>query len=123
MPEKAPRKARKTARQQRNPLPLIFIGLGGVLLITLAIVFLTQQTTPATPAAPTPVSDTRSVPRVGLEEALQALENGEAVFLDARSAESFKLLRITGAVNIPEYELSTRLAELDKTAWIIPYCT
>ncbi|GAB4494677.1 MAG: hypothetical protein Fur0016_23830 [Anaerolineales bacterium] len=118
MPEKTSRKARKTVRQQKNSLPLVLLGLGGLLLITLAVVFLTRP-----PAATTPASDTRSVPRVGLEEALQAYEKGEAVFLDVRSAESFNLLRISGAVNIPENELLTRLSELDKNNWIIPYCT
>lgn len=123
MPEKASRKARKTARQRKNPLPLMLLGLGGLLLIALAVIFLNQSPAAAPPTAPAPASDTGSVPRVGLEEAYQAFENDEAVFLDARSAEAFQLLHLTGAVNIPEYELSTRLAELDKNDWIIPYCT
>lgn len=123
MPEKASRKARKTARQRKNPLPLVLLGLGGLLLIALAVVSLTRPPAATTPTAPAPASDARSVPRVGLEEALQAYEKGEAVFLDVRSAESFQLLRITGAVNIPGNELPARLAELDKNDWIIPYCT
>ncbi len=123
MPEKASRKARKTARQRKNPLPLILLGLGGLLLVALAVIFLSQSPEAAPPTAPAPASDTRSVPRVSLEEAYQAFENDEAVFLDVRSAEAFQLLHVTGAVNIPEYELSTRLAELDKNDWIIPYCT
>lgn len=118
MPEKTSRKARKTARQQKNSLPLVLLGLGGLLLIALAVVSLTRP-----PAATTPASDTRSVPRVGLEEALQAYEQGEAVFLDVRSAESFALQHITGAVNLPENELPARINELNKNAWIIPYCT
>lgn len=120
MPEKTSRKARKTARPRKNPLPLVLLVIGGFLLIALAVVSLTQ--TPAT-TPPTPTSDTRSVPRVTLEEALQAFQNGEAAFLDVRSAESFDLLHITGALNIPEYELSTRLTELTPSDWIIPYCT
>lgn len=123
MPDKASRKARKTVRQRKNPLPLILLGIGGFLLILLAVVFFTQQSTPAALTASAPASDTRSIVRVGLEEAYQALENGEAVFLDVRSAESFGLKRITGAVNIPENELLNRLADLDKNDWIIPYCT
>jgi len=125
MPEKSSRKIRKSARSQKTPLPLIFLGIGGLLLVALAVIFLTQQPATATPTppAPAPASDTRFAPRVGLEEALQAFENGDAVLLDVRSAESFGLKRITGAVNIPENELPTRLAELDKNDWIIPYCT
>lgn len=123
MPEKTSRKARKIARQRKNPLPLILLGLGGLLLIALAVVILTQPPAATMPTAPAPASDTRSVPRVGLEEALQALQNDEAVFLDVRSAESFQLLHITGALNIPENELPARLSELDKNDWIIPYCT
>ncbi len=123
MPEKSSRKARKIARAQKNPLPLVLLGLGGLLLIALAVIFLNQSPAAAPPTAPAPASDTRSIARVGLEEAYQALENGEAVFLDVRSAESFGLKRITGAVNIPENELLNRLADLDKNDWIIPYCT
>lgn len=95
------------------------LGIGGLLLIALAVVFLNRP--PAT--APAPASGTHSVPRVGLEEALQALESDEAVFLDVRSAESFQLLRITGAVNIPGNEQPARMSQLDKNAWIILYCT
>ncbi len=123
MPEKSPRKARKTARSQKNSLPLVLLGLGGLLLIALAVIFLNQAPAAAPPTVSAPASDTRSAPRVGLEEALQALENGDAVLLDVRSAESFQLKHVTGAVNIPENELPTRLAELNKNDWIIPYCT
>ncbi len=119
MPEKASRQARKTAHLRKNPLPLVLLALGGLLLIALAVISLTQP--PAT-TPPTPISDTRSVPRVTLEEAFQAYQKGQAVFLDVRSAESFDLLRITGAVNIPANELPARISELDKNAWIIPYC-
>lgn len=121
MPEKPRRKPAKTARPQKNPLPFALLGLGGFLLIMLAAFLLTRPS--ATPPAATVPADTRSVPRVSLEEARQALERGEAIFLDVRSAESFRLKRITGAVNIPENELPNRLGELEKSAWIIPYCT
>lgn len=123
MPEKAFRKTRKTARQRKNPLPLVLLGLGGLLLIALAIVFLTQQPAAATPTATPAAPNTSAVPRVSLDEAKQALETGEAVFLDARSATAFDLKRIAGAVNIPENEIAARMTELDKNDWIIPYCT
>ena len=124
MPEKNSHKARKIARQRKNPLSLVLLGIGGFLLFLLAVLLLTQQFTSATPtAAPSPALDTRSVPRVGLPEAYPAFENGQAIFLDVRSVEAFQLLRITGAVNIPEYELTSRLTELNKNDWIIPYCT
>ncbi len=123
MPEKSPRKARKSARPRKNPLPLVLLGLGGLLLLALAVLSLTQPPEAAAPTATALVSDAISAPRISLEEAFQALENGEAVFLDVRSAEAFELNHITGAVNIPENELPTRLAELEENDWIITYCT
>jgi len=65
------------------------------------------------------------VPRVTLEEAKAALENGEAVIVDVRSAEFYSQEHIAGAISIPlaEIDPSPVNIPLDKNIWIITYCT
>jgi hypothetical protein len=119
MPEKSSRKTRKSTRKGRNPLPILFLGLGGVILIALALLLLSRNT----PASPTPLPGAPNASRVTLAEAKTAHEDGSAIFLDVRTTESFQLKHITSAVSIPESELLSRFNELDKNAWIITYCT
>ena len=63
------------------------------------------------------------IERVSVEEAKAAFDSGTAVFVDVRSAEAYQAAHISGSVNIPSEELEARLSELDKTEWIITYCT
>jgi len=112
MPKKIPPK-------KRNPLPIIFLGIGGALLIASIFLMLPKPQ----PVAPTPIPGTPFAARVSLAEAKKAFDAGSAVFLDVRSAESYQAARIPGARSIPELDLPTRYSELDKNAWIITYCT
>jgi 3-mercaptopyruvate sulfurtransferase SseA len=66
-----------------------------------------------------------SVPRVTVEEAKLAHDNGEAVIVDVRSAESYAAGHAAGAISIPlaEFELNIDNLPLDKNQWIITYCT
>ena len=65
------------------------------------------------------------VPRVSLDDAKAAAENGTAVIVDVRSAESFASGHIPGAVNIPLslIEADPTALDLEKDEWIITYCT
>ena len=63
------------------------------------------------------------VERVTLEESKTAFDNGEAIFLDVRSASSYATNHIPGALSIPLAELEGRISELDPNQWIITYCT
>ena len=63
------------------------------------------------------------ISRVSLDDAKTALDGGTAIIVDVRSAEAYQASHIAGAVNIPFAEFETRLGELDKTQWIITYCT
>ncbi|HAV77717.1 MAG TPA: hypothetical protein DCX53_10250 [Anaerolineae bacterium] len=71
-----------------------------------------------------PISED-AVPRVSLDDAKTAGENGTAIIVDVRSAESFAISHIPGAVNIPLglIEASPSAIDLDKDEWIITYCT
>jgi 3-mercaptopyruvate sulfurtransferase SseA len=65
------------------------------------------------------------VPRVSLDDAKTAAENGTAIIVDVRSAESFASGHIPGAVNIPLglIEADPSALDLDEDEWIITYCT
>ena len=65
------------------------------------------------------------VPRVTVEEVLTALNSGAAVIVDVRSTESFVASHIAGALSIPLTRIEDNPASLtlDKTQWIITYCT
>jgi 3-mercaptopyruvate sulfurtransferase SseA len=65
------------------------------------------------------------VPRVTVEEAKAALDSGEAVIVDVRSADSYVAGHIVGAINIPLTEFENNIANvpLAKDQWIITYCT
>ena len=65
------------------------------------------------------------VPRVTAEEAKAALDAGEAIIVDVRSADAYKTSHIAGAISIPLDEFETNLTglNLDQDQWIITYCT
>ncbi|HJR80103.1 MAG TPA: rhodanese-like domain-containing protein [Anaerolineales bacterium] len=65
------------------------------------------------------------VPRVTVEEAKVALDSGEAIVVDVRSAEAYEVSHIVGAIHIPlgEIEANPTGFDLDTDRWIITYCT
>lgn len=66
-----------------------------------------------------------AVPRVTVEEAKAALDSGAAIIVDVRSADSFALSHVAGAISIPlgYFESDIASIDLDKEQWIITYCT
>lgn len=114
----------KKRKTNKSPIPVYFAVGGGLLLIVAAILLATQNS----PAVPTPVTSHEEetypeISRVSLDDAKAALEAETAVIVDVRSVEAYQGGHIAGAINIPLGELETRLGELDKTQWIITYCT
>ena len=65
------------------------------------------------------------VPRVTVEAARAALDSGAAIIVDVRSAESFAAGHIAGAISIPlsQIEANPTSVKLDRSQWIITYCT
>ena len=65
------------------------------------------------------------VPRVSVEVAKAALDSGEAIIVDVRSAEAYAEGHIAGAISIllGEFETNIVSVPLDKEQWIITYCT
>lgn len=111
----------KRRKSNSKPIPpFLFIGGGIVLLIAAFLLFNQNNSTAPTAQGDIPYPE---IQRVSLADAKSALDAGEAVFVDVRSAEAFAGQHITGSINIPTTELEARLAELDPNQWIIPYCT
>jgi hypothetical protein len=83
----------------------------------------TVEPTATVPAGP-PQTDA-DVPRVSVEDAAAAIQSGEAVILDVRSAQAYQASHIPGALSIPLAQIETNPAglSLDKAKWIITYCT
>lgn len=109
----------------RNKLfPLILMLLGGALIIgAVAFIFVNSDQNSAPELVQPPEGDNYpDILRVSVQEAREALEDGSAIFLDVRSAESFEAGHIPGAISMPIGEISERINELPSNAWIITYC-
>lgn len=108
-------------RKNNALLPIILFAL--VLLLSIGGLILAQQLRQARIANPGNVRSQDEVPRVTVQEAYQAVLNGEAVLLDTRGESQYAALHASGAINIPVNEIETRLGELDPDTWYITYCT
>lgn len=64
-----------------------------------------------------------NAPRVELADAKKLFDDGEAFFIDTRSASSYATEHIKGAVNIPVDALEQRLKEVPKGKTVIAYCS
>jgi len=71
-----------------------------------------------------PLTDAE-VPRVTVENAKAAFDNGKAIIVDVRSQQSFDVSHIVGALYVPIADMENNSAEsvLPKDQWIITYCT
>jgi len=111
----------------RSRIPFILIGGGLVLIIgALAWLLISANTAPSTESGPEFVmvrGPHPDIPRVSLEDAKEAFDNGDAVFLDVRGDEAYTISHIPGAISISENDLVSRFNELTPSEWIITYCT
>ena len=92
-------------------------------MIVVAAVLAACTTSPSQIANSPNAESTGAVERVTLEKSKAAFDNGEAIFLDVRSASSYATNHIPGALSIPLAELQPRIGELNPDQWIITYCT
>ena len=113
---------------KRKTFPLV---IAAILLTTLACSSLLSQAEPT--AVPTrPVTQSNGipqtedqVPRITVEEAKAAVDSGQAILVDVRSAESYSQGHAAEAVSIPleNFESNIGSLSLEKAQWIITYCT
>ncbi|MCL4561264.1 MAG: rhodanese-like domain-containing protein [Chloroflexi bacterium] len=118
----------RSSDRVRLILPLLMIGIGVGLILVVAVYWFTRDRQPTTtdfPNVPTASEEQTypEIPRVSLTDAKQAYDQHTAVFVDVRDAQSYASAHIPGALSIPLSELTNRLSELNKSDWIIPYCT
>lgn len=114
----------KSKKKKNNPIgPILLIASGIIVILAIVVWQLTSGAQAAESGANSTAQTTSGVLRVSLNEARTAFEDGSALFLDVRDADSFAAGHIPGAINIPLNQLESRLDELDANRWIITYCT
>jgi 3-mercaptopyruvate sulfurtransferase SseA len=112
-------------KNNRAALPLVFISIGLLLVVAAAIWALPQNPKPATPTPQVLATENTypEIQRVKLEDARAAYDNGAAIFVDVRDAASYADSHVAGALSIPLADIEARMNELDRSQWIITYCT
>ena len=65
------------------------------------------------------------VPRISIEDAKAAFDNGLAVIVDVRSPSAFETSHVAGSISVPlgAIEQDPTGLDLAKEQWIITYCT
>lgn len=114
-------------RKEKQNIAHWVAGILVVLLVSVGAVYGFKRTTRAEeslsqPAKPIPTS-TADVQRIGPEEAIALINQGQAILYDTRSAASYAASHATGAISLPTDELQTRLASLPQDKVLIFYCT
>jgi hypothetical protein len=119
-----PASANRARTQQLGIGPLVLIGAGVLILLSLAVWKLSSLPVATTPQAENPNEiPYPEIARVSLIYAKTAFDNQQALFVDVRDTASYDLAHIKGALNIPVAEIENRLSDLPKDRWIILYCT
>ena len=103
-------------RKQSAALPVLLMVVGALLIFGAGVWFLYIL-----PAGSSVEVNEDQVPRLSVEEAKAAYDTGSVIFVDVRDAESYARGHIKGALSIPMEELSSRMDELDPSAWIVTY--
>lgn len=116
----------------------LFVAL--LVLATLACQTLVPQAEPTVLPAPTfapvptrpqtqnnnavPLTEDQ-VPRIEVHDAKAALDSGQAILVDVRSADLYAAGHADIAISIPldNFENNIGSLSLDKSQWIITYCT
>jgi 3-mercaptopyruvate sulfurtransferase SseA len=80
----------------------------------------TPPSAPAPSETPTPADD---APRITVEEAKKAFDEGKAYIIDARAEDAYKMEHIKGSVNIRHDNLDAMLKEIPRDKTIIVYCS
>ena len=102
----------------------------GLVLATFACQALSPQAKPteslpiSRPQLSIPLTEA-DVSRIEVHEAKSAIDSGQAILVDVRSAESYAKGHAAGALSIPleNFENNIDKLSLEKNQWIITYCT
>lgn len=113
-------------KQRRSMLPLVMMGLGGLLILGAlgwTIYTLLQPEQQSTLSTSAETNAEVEIPRVSAGDAKAAYDTGSAVFVDVRDLALYELGHIPGSLSIPLEQLPARSSELDPGDWIITYCS
>jgi rhodanese-related sulfurtransferase len=64
-----------------------------------------------------------AVPRIRIEDAKTDFDAQTAIFIDVRGTDNYNLVHIPGALELSIDQYETGLADVDRDALIITYCT
>jgi rhodanese-related sulfurtransferase len=64
----------------------------------------------------------KAVKRISIDEAIELVEAGKAIYVDVRSKEQYDIGHIKGAINLPNSQLIARLKEVPPGKMLITYC-
>ena len=62
-------------------------------------------------------------PRISLEDAKKAYDDGKAIIVDSRSDEGYKLEHIKGSINVPLADFEASYKKIPTNKKIIVYCS
>lgn len=110
-------------KRKKNQALLPIILLAVVIVVSIAGLILANNLRQARITSPGDYTDQDEIPRVTVEEAYQALMNGEAVLVDARSDVVYQSQRAAGAISVPVDQVEALVDDLDPDTWYITYCT
>ena len=110
---------------QRSLVPVLLIAFGAVLIIGSLVWFFVAS---GPLAQPTTASEVQDIPypeiaRIGIKDAKAAFELGNSVFIDTRGERLYAEGHIPGAIVFTGEEPLSSLDQIDRSAWIITYCT
>lgn len=115
------------AASKRLLSPLVLGGIVVAGMLMLAAGLLLREETPLEDVPPTSAAAIPfpNIPRIGLQEARERVQSGEAIFVDVRSAGDYAASHIADAVNVPlgPSALEPAYQDLPVGAELITYCT
>jgi 3-mercaptopyruvate sulfurtransferase SseA len=109
----------------RPVLSFIAVGMLGLLVLTAcnSAEQRASRSSPLAAASPATRTPADGVRRVAVAELKDLLARNEAVVIDVRNEEAYKVAHIKGAKLIPEAEVAKRSNELPKDKLIVTYCS
>jgi len=63
------------------------------------------------------------IQRISVEDAYQAVKNGEAILVDTRPLSGYISMHAAGAISLPYDVVAQNLVTIDPDRWYILYCT
>ncbi len=112
------------ANQNNAAVPAITTTASGTVVTTNPVggPTSTDPNARATAAEVTFATQTAPLERISPQEALALYQAQNATIFDVRDETRYKAGHIKGAINIPEKDAGTRMAEFPKTGNVILYC-